>query len=302
MSPFSRRLALLTLLASLALGSISQADDREAQLDGLRMMTFNIRYNNPRDGANAWPNRREMVADVVKDYKADIVGMQEALGSQIRDLERLLPEYAWYGVGRDDGKTRGEYSPIFYRRDRLELLEKKTFWLSEHPEKVGSRSWDAAITRIATQVLFRDRTTKRTFRVINTHFDHRGVEAREQSAKLIASRVAKLQADSKTSNPTVVMGDFNCLPDSDPFKAMTSTKSALHDSRSLAKQPKGPNSTWCGFRAVVPNRRIDFLFVNDAWSVQAHVTIARTKNDRFPSDHLPVLIDVGFKTSTGDSK
>lgn len=291
------RLPLLTLIALLSCASLGWAQSAPAGLasddgcrcdeptEAVRVMTFNIRYNNPRDGVNAWPNRKQFVADIVTQNQVDIVGMQEVKRDQLDDLRTRLSDYDWYGVGRDDGKSGGEFSPIFYRRDRWRLLEKKTFWLSETPEVVASKNWDAAITRIVTQVKLEDRRGGHSIHVFNTHFDHRGSIARAKSAELIVKRLPE-DDDARL----IVMGDFNCLPNSKPFNTLTSESSGLRDSRALSQsKPSGPNSTWSGFRRVEPNRRIDFIFVRGPWQVQRHETIDKQRDGRFPSDHLPVL-------------
>ncbi len=148
----------------------------------VRVVSYNIRYNNPGDGEHAWPLRADRVANLLRFYNPDLFGLQEALQGQIDDLVARLPQYAWFGVGRDDGRSAGEGTPIFYRRDRFTLLDQGTFWLSETPEVPGSKSWDAAITRIATWGRFVDRTTGTRFLYLNTHFDHIGQTARERSA------------------------------------------------------------------------------------------------------------------------
>jgi endonuclease/exonuclease/phosphatase family metal-dependent hydrolase len=255
-------------------------------------MTFNIRYNNPGDGENAWPHRKDMVADIIRQH-ADIAGLQEAQLDQIRDLEKRLPGFKWYGLGRDDGKEGGEFCPIFYRGDRYDLLKKQTLWLSETPNVPGSKSWDAAITRLVTMMQFSDRESGVKFWVLNTHFDHRGAEARENSARMIRQYFGRLSKQQ----PVIVTGDFNSTPDSKPYAVLTDPQpgAKLLDSRSIAKQAaEGPNSTWCGFREVVPGRRIDFIFVAPEVIVRQHRTIDDRINGRFPSDHLPVVADLAF--------
>ncbi|MHB0955154.1 MAG: endonuclease/exonuclease/phosphatase family protein [Pirellulaceae bacterium] len=266
-----------------------------------RVMTFNIRYNNPHDGENAWPNRRELVARLIQTH-ADIAGLQEALKDQIDDLEARLPEFAWSGVGREDGENRGEFCPIFYRRERFELVEKKTWWLSETPDVAGSKSWDAAITRIVTVVRLRDRKGGGELQVVNTHFDHLGSEAREASARLIRQSVALMDVHT----PVVVMGDFNSAPNQEPYRTLTKwdpddRAGVLIDSRSLSQRPpEGPNSTWNAFLKVVPGRRIDFIFVRPPVEVVQHRTLSELIDGRFPSDHLPVVAYLVFPTWRAD--
>ncbi len=270
-----------------------QAEDTESESKLVRVMTFNIRYNNPGDGPNAWPHRRDMAADLIR-ANADLAGLQEAQLDQIRDLEQRLPEFAWYGVGRNDGKEAGEFCPVFYRRDRFELLQQETHWLSETPDTPGSKGWDTAITRLVTIVRLRDRRTDGEFCLLNTHLDHVGELARQNGAALIRKYVGQLDGQP----PVVVTGDFNCVPEQKPYQMMTAADdqqpaSNLVDTRSIAQQPAlGPDSTWNGFREIVPQRRIDFIFARPGTTVERHRTLDDRVQDRFPSDHLPVVAEL----------
>ncbi len=269
--------------------------------DTLRVLSFNIRYDNPEDGPDAWPHRKEAVAEMIRSRAVDVAGLQEALKGQIDDLQALLPEYAWLGVGREDGMEQGEFAPIFYRRDRLDTLRWGTFWLSETPDIPGSRSWDAALERIATWVVLRNRQTSEAFLAVNTHFDHRGAEARTRSAELIVERLDELstaqpgeQDDEGTGSlPVVLTGDFNVRENSAPYAVLTD---ALSDALYASEQPhEGPMSTWNGFEAIAPGHRIDYIFVGAGVRVYVHrILDDKTADDRFPSDHLPVLAEIGF--------
>lgn len=252
----------------------------------LNAMSFNIRFNNPDDGEHAWPNRKDRVASMVRFHAADIVGMQEALLDQIRDLEERLPDYDWVGEGRDDGAEAGEFSPIFYRTDRLELLDHDTFWLSETPDEPGSQSWDAALPRIVTWASFRDRATDATFYHFNTHFDHRGEQARLESARLITRRVEETASDA----PTVVTGDFNATPDAAPYAHLVE---ALEDAYTAVEAPHGPPGTFSTFEVGnEADRRIDYVFSANGVTVQRFGTLTDQWNGHYPSDHLPVLAEV----------
>ena len=256
----------------------------------LRVITFNIRYNNPNDGEHAWPNRKERVASLIRFHQADLIGMQEVLKNQINDLESLLPGYSWIGVGRDDGKDAGEFSPIFYRTDRFQLTDNGTFWLSETPDVIGSKSWDAAITRIANWAQFSDRNTSQTFLLLNTHFDHRGEQARSESAKLIVDHLQGLTAEY----PIVVTGDFNVPPSSAAYATMLSY---LKDSRLVSQIPAhGPEGTFAGFTvgSTANQDRIDYIFVDSSTSVLRQGTLTDQHNGNYPSDHLPVFAELLF--------
>ncbi|MEM6646242.1 MAG: endonuclease, partial [Bacteroidota bacterium] len=162
----------VSLLLLLCLAHQPAVAQEEALM--VRAMSFNIRYNNPGDGIHAWPNRADDAAAAIAFWDADVAGLQEALRGQINDLSMRLPGYAWLGVGRDDGGDTGEFSPIFYKRDRFNVVTHGTFWLSPTPDEVGSRGWDAALPRIATWAHLQDKTTRASLLVVNTHFDHVG--------------------------------------------------------------------------------------------------------------------------------
>lgn len=261
--------------------------------DGVVVATFNIRYANAGDGPDAWPHRKEDVARLLNDHRVDFAGLQEALLTQLRDLEQLAPGLTRFGVGRDDGREKGEFSPILYRRDRWRVVDGRTRWLSETPEQPGSKSWDAAITRIATRCEFERLDGGRRVVIYNTHFDHRGETARLQSAKLLRNWVAQETA------PCVVMGDFNCTPREAPYQELTARDGArpLVDSRTASSTPPiGPDGTWNGFKAVEAGQRIDFIFTTREWEVRKHQTDdRRTAGGRFPSDHLPVIAALALR-------
>lgn len=262
----------------------------------LRAMTFNIRNSRARDGENAWPARRDFVADIIRANRVDVVAMQECLPDQIEDLERRLAEYDWYGVGRVDGRRRDEHCAVFYRRERLEKLEAGEFWLSETPGVVGSKGWDASIARIVTRIVFRDKETGRRIVFYNTHLDHQGVRAREESAKLMLARVRKEPAGSAV----IVTGDFNTTAESAPYRILTrgiegdaADALVLRDARGISRTPpEGPDSTWNVFRAIEPGRRIDFILVAGPVECLSHRILDERRDGRFPSDHLPVLAEL----------
>ena len=257
----------------------------------LRVMSFNIRYNNPADGVNAWPNRRDWVAKLIRFHEADVVGVQEALAPMLADLDARLPGFARVGVGRTDGRAKGEFSAILYRTDRLALLDSGTFWLSPTPEVVGSKGWDAAIERVATWARFRDRLTGCSHLQLNTHFDHMGEQARQESARLIRRRLSSLAAGL----PVVMTGDLNADPSSASYRILTAEDMAgagapLADGFAVSRAGHyGPTSSWTAFRAIEPGRRIDYVLVSAPVSVLTHGILPDSWDGRFPSDHLPVL-------------
>jgi endonuclease/exonuclease/phosphatase family metal-dependent hydrolase len=248
----------------------------------LRVMSFNIRYNNPGDGPNAWPLRKAWVAQLIRFHDADAVGVQEALPGMLADLDTLLPEYARIGVGRTDGIAKGEFSAILYRRERLEMLENATFWLSPNPEVVGSKAWDAALERIATWGRFRDRATGCTYLHLNTHFDHVGERARQESARIIRLRLATLAAAS----PVVVTGDLNTDPRSVAYRILT--RDTISARGCEVGEPRGPLRP----RSVLQQLPRD-SFRWESHRLRAHVAGRRGAEARHPSRQLGQSLPVG---------
>ncbi|HUT54904.1 MAG TPA: endonuclease/exonuclease/phosphatase family protein, partial [bacterium] len=206
--------ALLPLAADHVNGSGSELNGAPAA--ELRVMSFNIRTLMLSDGRDYWAFRRGHVAQLIRKYDPDLAGMQEVFKSQANDLQRRLPDYAWFGPPREDGKRVGERCPIFFRKDRLELEAQGTFWLSETPDVPGSRSWDAAFPRLVTWGRFKQKSSGAVFYLFNTHFDHMGQTAREMSAKIILAKISEI-AGSETF---IVTGDFNSAPDTSQYQTL----------------------------------------------------------------------------------
>jgi endonuclease/exonuclease/phosphatase family metal-dependent hydrolase len=255
----------------------------------MNIITYNIRFNNPDDGANAWPNRKADVIALLKFHKADVFCVQEALHDQMGDLKDGMQTFDYVGVGRDDGKEAGEYSAIFYDTRRYRLQEQGHFWLSETPDMPGL-GWDAACVRICSWAKLRDHESNQSFFVFTTHFDHVGEKAREESAKLIYKKVQELGGDRL---PVFLTGDFNLTLDA---KAITLIRSQWKDSRLASLSPPyGPVGTFEGFdfNSSLKNR-IDYIFVNDKVRVLRYGVLSDSKDKRYPSDHLPVLVEAKF--------
>ena len=258
----------------------------------LNVMSFNIRYNTSSDKENAWPNRKNKVAGQILFHDVHVVGVQEAQHDQMMDLKERLVRFKYVGVGRDDGKTAGEYSAIFYDTTRVKLLKTETFWLSETPTVPGSKSWDAAITRIVTWARFRDLKTKKQFFVFNTHFDHLGKKARAESARIILQKVKTLAGKL----PVIVTGDFNTPPSDEPYQLIVeaNNKDRLTDSKTIcATAHYGPTGTFNDFRTKErDNEPIDYIFIKNKVKVLKHGTLSQTWEGRFSSDHFPVFATV----------
>jgi len=251
------------------------------------VMSFNIRYDNPDDGENAWTHRATWVANEMSN--ADIIGVQEGLSHQVEQLATKLIDYNWTGVGRDDGKRGGEFTPIFFKAAIFELLSSNTFWLSETPNQSGSKGWDAALPRIATTAHLKDKRTGIEFLIINTHFDHRGRVARLQSAQLLADYVRDVEM------PALLMGDFNMTPQSDAYEALLEDE-ILRDSRTEVRTPpSGPVGTFSGFikqENLNEAPRIDYIFTTHDFIIRQYESVISVKNDQYVSDHLPIKVDL----------
>jgi endonuclease/exonuclease/phosphatase family metal-dependent hydrolase len=271
--------------------AVSQGSSENTSCLSVKVMSFNIRYDNPGDGENRWANRSNMVASMILFHDADLVGVQESLINQVHDLEKLLKGYAWTGVGRDDGKQMGEYSAIFYRSERVKLLDNGTYWLSQTPDHPGL-GWDAACKRVVTWGLFEDLKTGKKFCHFNTHFDHMGDTARVESAHLLKARMASIAGEL----PVIVTGDFNCDDRSVPYQIMTAANPfpQLFDSHSVSLLPPyGPSSSWTGFEtAGTEGSRIDFIFVSGSIKVIRNGILSDSWGTRFPSDHMPVFSEM----------
>ncbi len=280
------RTRTLQLLALAALVAVSACTLTSAP--SIRVMSFNIRYDNPADGENAWPHRAQQVADLILRHETDVVGVQEALAGQLDDLESHLVGFGWVGVGRDDGGRRGEFAPILYREERLELIDWGVFWLSKRPEIPGEPGWDGACRRIATWARMRDRRQGAEFVLLNTHFDHVGVRARQEAAALIVQRLERLAS----GRPAILTGDLNCLPDSAPVAKLLSW--GLRDAHEVsASPPVGPTWSFHGFTGEgEPGRRIDYVLVGPDIDVLSHAVLKDNQGGRYPSDHLPVLVEI----------
>ncbi|GAP73455.1 endonuclease [Candidatus Symbiothrix dinenymphae] len=258
----------------------------------LNVMSFNIRYDEPRDSLNNWQYRKDIAAQTVMLYDADIVGTQEVLNNQLNDLTQRLPEYGAIGVGRADGKTGGEYSAILYKKSRLKEIESGTFWLSETPEVAGSKGWDGACERIATWAILQDVRTKQQIFAINTHLDHVGIVARQKGVALLLERTAQLSRDL----PVIITGDFNATPESDVIQHVLNPANPLLlvHTKDVADEKSDTEWTFHGFGKVPLESRpfIDYIFVNPNFKVFKHRVIPEEVKGVFISDHSIVTAQI----------
>ena len=286
-----KKLALFAL-PLLAIGCTSPQQPKETNLN---VMTFNIRYDNPQDGLNNWNNRKNEVAQTIRFADADVVGTQEVLANQLKDLKSELPEYETVGVGREDGIEKGEYSALFFKSGKYDLLDSGNFWLSENPEAVGEKGWDAACERIVTWAKLKDKESGITFYAFNTHFDHVGRVARQKSVALLLNRINEYAGDA----PVIVTGDFNAEPASGVVRDMIdkSNQNAVKDSRSLSPVIAGPGWTFHDFGKLPMERRdiIDYVFVKNSVDVNRYGVIHAQIDSMFISDHNPILVNLTLR-------
>ena len=256
-------------------------------------MSFNIRYGTANDGEDRWELRRDLLFGVVRDANADLVGLQEALDGQIQELLTALPQYGVVGVGRDDGRTRGEYAAILYRRDRFRVSDAGTFWFSDTPEVVASKSWGNTITRICTWARFVDRDGQ-AFWHYNVHLDHQSQPSRERSAGLLAERIA---ARRVLTEPALVTGDFNVGETNPAIMRLTAPQNgaaALFIDTFRARYPDEKTAgTFTGFKFnVTTGDKIDYVLVQPGTEVLDAAIVRTSRGDRYPSDHFPVVARV----------
>ncbi len=263
--------------------------------EAVKVMTLNIRYDNPEDSANAWPNRIGLFCRLMAEAKPDLIGMQEVLWSQYALIDSILTGYGSVGVGRDDGARGGEMNPIFYRKDRFDLVRTLTFWLSETPEVPGSKGWGASLPRIVTWIELADRNTHNHFYLFNTHFAHDSDSARIMSSKILLSEVEKLS----DGFPFVITGDFNTLPYSTAYAILTGPSESvplIKDSYFISeKKPTGPTYTFNGFSNTESSGRFDYIFVKSGIEVLEHETIVEKSDNVYISDHWPVMTKIILK-------
>lgn len=263
----------------------------------LRVMSFNLRYGSAKDGEDRWELRKGMLFKTIRDFGPDLLGVQEAEAGQVDELTEQLKGYAHEGVGRDDGKRKGEYSALFYKTDRFEKLDGGTFWLSPTPDKVGSKGWDAALPRVATWARLRDKSAgpgAKPLLYVNTHWDHMGKTARLESGKLIRNKIPELNRDG---GPVIVTGDFNTFEDDAPYKAIVQAVGAegagagvrLIDSfREVHPERNTEEASFHAFKGGTRGSRIDYILHTPELKATAAEIVRTHEGNRYPSDHYPV--------------
>lgn len=257
----------------------------------INVTSFNLRMDTPNDGDNAWPNRKDMVNDLIRYYEMDIIGTQEGFKHQLDDILEQ-GDYAYVGAGRDDGYEEGEHSAILYRSDKFDVVDNGDFWFSETPEVPG-KGWDATCcNRICSWAKFKDRKTKIEFFVFNSHYDHQGKEARKNSSILLLKKIKEIAGNETT----FATGDFNAIPGSEPI-SIISESGTLNDSYLVSvEKPYGTIGTTNSFKLDAPMKnRIDYIWVTPNITVTKYGVLNDMQYSRFPSDHFPVMINAILK-------
>lgn len=263
----------------------TEIEDYNGNAD-VNVMSFNLRYDEPADGENQWDKRKEAVLTMMSEVQARIIGIQEGLHNQVRYLDDNLSEYQFVGVGRDDGHSSGEYAAIFYETNYFELLDNGNFWLSETPE-TPSRGWDANNIRICTWAKLKDITENKIIYVFNTHFDHKGKTAQQQSSELL---VQKIQDIAEAEAPVFITGDFNLLIGNKRLKPITSNYFAANRFAEISDDNKSFNAWGRG----ILSRNIDFIFYQNAQAV-AYKTLVKNYGVPYISDHYPIISHFNYQ-------
>lgn len=254
----------------------------------LEVMTFNIRLDAPSDSANNWKYRKDNVCRMIAYYQPDLLGMQEVCHNQMEDLKQGLPQYTALGVGRDDGKEAGEYCPIFFNTGRFTLVEYGNFSLSEQPETIGIKGWDASYNRITTWAILQEKSNGKKLVFFNTHLDNDGAIARKEGVQLILNKIGEIAPGM----PAVITGDFNCTPDEAPLQTLE--KGGMENTAKTATVTYGPSWSFHDFGRLPAEERVllDYVFATGGTKATRYRVIQDAPENGFLSDHCPVLVDL----------
>ncbi len=283
--------AVAFMMILFLLSGCSHGEDKNS----VRVMTMNLRYDNPDDSINAWPNRVSVFSRTISDEKPDIIGFQEVLWHQYEVMDSVLKNYNSVGVGRDDGARGGELNPVFFSKERFDLVRTITFWLSDTPEIPGSKGWGASLPRIVTWLELVDKNNHMHFYFFNTHFAHDSDSARIMSSRILLNEVARIAGGF----PFIVTGDFNMLPYSTGYSILTGPDESvplLKDAYFISeRKPTGPTYTYNGFSDKPGTGRVDYIFVKNGLRVLNHATMIEKEDQIFISDHWPVTARILLK-------
>jgi len=283
--------SIIISLIMIMVSACSQRSDKNS----VKVMTLNLRYDNAGDSLNSWPKRATLVESYISSENPDLLGMQEVLNNQYKYLDSVLTDYSCVGVGRTDGIRGGEMNPVFYRKDRFDMVRTITFWLSNTPDVPGSIGWGASLPRIVTWMELVDKISHEHLFFFNTHFAHDSDSARVMSSKILLEEVEKITGGS----PFIITGDFNLLPASAGYTILTGPDESiplLRDSYVISqKKPTGPLFTYNGFSDTPGAGRIDYIFVKDGLKVLEQHTVIKKDKGIYISDHWPVLAEIMLK-------
>ncbi len=264
----------------------------------LNIMSFNIRYGVANDGPNSWEYRDDLVFNVIKNHKPDILGLQEALKFQIDAMLDSLPGYVNLGVGRDDGDTLGEYSSILFKADKFNVKDSGTFWFSDTPDVIGSKSWGNNITRICTWAQFEEKSSHMSFYFYNLHLDHQSQESRVKSTQLLAKKIA----EQTNGLPFIITGDFNAGETNEAIRFLTDSEPPEHcasvlpvfDSFRLIHPDADEVGTFNGFEGKTSGEKIDYVFISSSLEAIDAAILHDNTYGQYPSDHFPVTAKIQF--------
>ena len=275
-------------IAACCLTSLLSCTTSKEHPSPLSVMTFNIRLDAPQDSLNNWKYRKANVGQMINYYAPDLIGLQEVCHNQLEDLCASLKDYAHIGVGRDDGKTKGEYCPIFYNKTKYTLIDQGNFSLSEHPDSIGIKGWDASYNRIATWGVFLDNRTQQRMVYYNTHLDNDGIIARKEGIQLILQHIRQQGLDL----PTIISGDFNCVPFDEPLNILENE--GFENSYKDARIKYGPSYSFHDFGRLPVSecQQLDYILVSKPMSISRSRVIADKANGWYLSDHFPVFTNI----------
>ena len=281
-----RKLTLIIAAVLMVLPFKSSAQKQTRDYD-LKVMSYNIRMGVAKDGTNSWEYRYPATAMMLKDQMPDVFGVQEAFNFQIKFIEENFTDYDSFGVGRDNGKSEGEFMSIFWNKKTVKMIKGGTFWLSETPEK-PSKGWDAACKRTATWALMKDKNTGKLFYFVNTHLDHRGAEARRKGLELIVSRIDEI---NPKGYPMILTGDFNIKPDNE---ALVGLEQRMQSARKIAPKTDN-NATFNNWGKAKSDMVIDYIYVSGFSACPEYHTITEKYGTwKYVSDHYPIYAKLIF--------
>jgi endonuclease/exonuclease/phosphatase family metal-dependent hydrolase len=279
----------LFFISSLMLISCSEKIEKSFYETDLKVVTFNIRYGTADDGVNSWEFRKNLVFEVIRENYPDILGIQEALNFQISELISELPWYSFAGVGRDDGKLKGEYSAVLYSKDRFILDTTETFWFSDTPQIPGSTTWESTFPRICTWVRLYDKFSKKVLYVYNVHFDHQSKISREKSSDMLLTKIL----NKINSSPIILMGDFNCSYTNPAIQKILN--SGMTDSYRALNNRTNNEGTFNNFTGEKNGDKIDYIFINNKFIPLSASVDHFNRDNKYPSDHFPVNAIIKYK-------